>query len=74
MDIINQYTQNQFNERYYKDGIVRSKYYNTKRIYYENNREYILSRNQTYEQNYRERRNELSRVMVRTLKYIKKVC
>ena len=72
MEIINEYTQNQFNEKYYKDGTIRSKYYDTKRLYYENNRANILNRNQAYEQTYRDRRNELSRVMVRTIHYIKK--
>ena len=72
MEIINNYIQDQFNKSYYKDGTTRYQHYNTKRTYYENHKEQILARNAAYELNYRERRNELNRIMARTLSYIKK--
>ena len=70
MEIINDYTQNQFNERYFNDGKTRSSNYHYYRSYYIKNRERILNRNSIYEETY-EKRKELSAISSRTIYYIK---
>ena len=49
MEIINNYTQNKFNNHYQNDGTTRSSYFETRQAYYYNNRETILIRCSEYE-------------------------